>query len=74
MIALKKSHQNLSDYNQFLFQKRFEVNKKHIFNSEKMRNLGNCIYDYAHSFFGKDFQPNTLHWYLGFKSFNNGVL
>ena len=55
MIASEKSHQNLSDYNQFLFKKRFEVNKKQIFSSEKMRNSGNCIYDYAHSFFGEDF-------------------
>ena len=31
MIALEKSHQNLSDYNQFLFKNRFEVNKKSIF-------------------------------------------
>ena len=29
MIVLKKSHQNLSDYMQFLFKKRrFELNKK----------------------------------------------
>ena len=31
---------------------RFEVNEKSI---EKIRNLGNYIYDYAHSFFGEDF-------------------
>ena len=31
---------------------------------EKMRNLGNCIYDYAHSFFGEDFQSNALYWYI----------
>ena len=53
MIALENSHQNLSDYNQFLLEKkRFEVNIKQIFSSEKMRNSGNCIYDYSHSFFG----------------------
>ena len=57
MIPLEKSHQNLSDYNQFLFKKRFEVNEKQIFSSEEMRNSGNCIYDYAHSFFGEDFNP-----------------
>ena len=26
-----------------------------IISSEIMRNSGNCIYDYTHSFFGKDF-------------------
>ena len=31
MIASEKSHQNLSDYNQFLLIKTFEVNKKQIF-------------------------------------------
>ena len=29
--------------------------KKQIFSIEKMRNSGNCVYDYAHSFFGDDF-------------------
>ena len=38
-----------------LLKKRFEVNKKQIVSSEKMRNSGNCIYDYAHSFYGMDF-------------------
>ena len=28
---------------------------KGIISSEKMRNSGNYIYDYAHPFFGKDF-------------------
>ena len=55
MIVQEKLQQNLSDYNQFLFKKIFEVNKKQIFSSEKMRNSGNCIYDYGHSFFGEDF-------------------
>ena len=55
MISSEKSHTNLSDYNQFLFKKRFEVNKKQIFSSEKMGNSGNCINAYAHSFFGGDF-------------------
>ena len=54
-IAWEKTDRNLSDYNQFLFKKRFEVNKKQIFFSEKMRNSDNCVYDYAHSFFGDDF-------------------
>ena len=54
MIASEKSHQNLSDYNQFLFKKIFEVHKKKN-SGEKMRNVGNCIYNYAQSFFRKDF-------------------
>ena len=62
MIASEKSHQNLSDYNQFLFLKRFEVHEKLIFFSEKMRNLGNCIYVYDHSFFGEDFESTPLYW------------
>ena len=41
--------------NQFIFKNGFEVNEKQIFSSEKMRNSDNCIYDYAHSFFGEDF-------------------
>ena len=46
---------NLSDYNQILLKRRIEVIEKQIFSSEKMRSLSNCIYDYAHSFFGEDF-------------------
>ena len=53
MHESEKSHQYLSEYNQFLL-KKIEVNKKQIFSREKMRSLGNCMYDYAHSFFGKD--------------------
>ena len=50
MIASEKSHQKLSDDNQFLSKiMRFEVNETHIFSSEKMRNSGDCIYDSAHS-------------------------
>ena len=52
MIVLEKSHQNLSDYIQFLFNKRFELKKKGLFLEKKMRNSGKYIYDYAHSFFG----------------------
>ena len=58
MIASEKLYQNLSDYNQFLFKKRLKLNEKQIFPSGKMRNSGNCIYDYAQkrqSFFGVDF-------------------
>ena len=58
MIASEKPHQYRSDYKQFLFKKKLEVNKKkHIFFSEQMRNSGICIYDYAYSFFGEDFYP-----------------
>ena len=38
-----------------IIEKNFEVDKKQIFSSEKIKNSGNCIYDYAHSFFGEDF-------------------
>ena len=55
MIAWEKSHQSLSDYNQFFLEKWFEVIEKYTFSSEKMRNSGNCIYDYVYSFFGEDF-------------------
>ena len=55
LIPNSKSHQNLSDYNQFLLKKIFEVNKKLVFSSDKIKNAGNCIYDYAHSFLGEDF-------------------
>ena len=51
----KKTHQNLSDYIQFLLRKKIEFSKKGIISSEQIRNSGNYIYDYAHSFFGKDF-------------------
>ena len=63
MIALEKKQQHFLDCNQILFKKRFEVNKKHIFSSEKIRNSGNCIYDYAHSFIGDDFESNALYWF-----------
>ena len=28
-----------------------------------MRNSGNYIYSYAHSFFGEDFKFDMLNWY-----------
>ena len=37
--------------------------KKKIISSEKMKNSGNYINDYAHSFFGKDFQSKPLYSY-----------
>ena len=43
MIASEKSYQNLSDYNEFLFTKRFEVNKKQFFCSEKMKKIAFMI-------------------------------
>ena len=47
----KKSHQNLSNHIQFLFNKRFELNKKKgLFLVKKTKNSGNHIQDYAHSF------------------------
>ena len=39
----------------FLSKKRFEFDKNGIISGEKMRYSGNYNYDYAHSFFGKDF-------------------
>ena len=65
MIASeKKTHYGLSDYKQFIFKKRFKVNKKLIFSSKKLRNSGNCIYDYVHSFFGEDFKSKALYWFI----------
>ena len=53
MIISGKLHENLSDYYQFLLNEDFKLIKKNY--SEKMRNSGNCIYDYAHWFFREDF-------------------
>ena len=39
----------------FIKKKMFEVDKKQTFSSEKMRNSGNCIYDYVRSFFRENF-------------------
>ena len=55
MILSDITHRNLSDYIQYLFKKRFEVDKKLFIAIAKMRNSGNYIYDFAHPFFGKDF-------------------
>ena len=43
MISSKKTNQNLSDYNHFLFIKRLEVNNNQIFSSEKLRNSDNWV-------------------------------
>ena len=55
MIVSEKSHQNLSMYVQFLLKENLMLIKIDMFSGGKMRNSGNCIYDYAHSFFGEDF-------------------
>ena len=55
MIVSEKLHQNLSDYIQFLSLQKFEINKKGITSSDKMRNSGNYIYDCVHSFIIEDF-------------------
>ena len=51
----EKSHQNPSDYIHFYSKYYLNLIKKWIVSSEKMRNSGNYNYDYAHSFFGKNF-------------------
>ena len=75
MIASKKSLHNLSDYIQFSL-KNIQVNKKQIMltrSSERifhpMRYTG-YIYDYAHSFFGDDFNPmRYTYWYVKTSSY-----
>ena len=42
-------------YPVFIKKKGSNLIKKGIISSEKMRKSGNFIYDYAHSFLGKDF-------------------
>ena len=61
MIAIFYTHQNPSDFFEFLFKKRVEVNNKQIFSSEKTKNSVKFIYDYAHSFFEENFYCNTLY-------------
>ena len=55
MIASEKPQQYPSDYNQFLFIKDLKQIRNGFFSTAKMRDSGNYIYDYAHSFFEKDF-------------------
>ena len=55
MIVSEKSHQKQSVCIKFLIKKYKNLIKKGIIPSEKMRNSGNCAYDYAHSFFGEKF-------------------
>ena len=64
MICMGKLVSKAIRLHQFLLiKKKNEVNKKIKNSIEQIINSGNCIYDYAHSFFGKDFQSNALHWY-----------
>ena len=60
--CIGKFTSNLSGYIQFLFKKIFEFNKKMNISCENMRNSDN--YDYAYSFFAKDFWPRPLYWYI----------
>ena len=55
MIVSEKSHKNISDYIKYSFIKKLNLIKNGIISGEKIRNSGKYIYDYAHSFFGKDF-------------------
>ena len=48
----------------FYSKKYFKLIRNRCF-SEKQRNSDDCNYDYAYSFFGKDFKFNTLYWFNG---------
>ena len=48
-------------YNQFLFKFFFNLIKKRIISSEKMRNSGYYNYNYAHSFFEQNFLFKPLY-------------
>ena len=54
MFVSEKSHQNLFEHIQFLYQKKFSKNKRKIISSETMKHSGNCNHNFAHSLFGKD--------------------
>ena len=48
MITSEKSHQFLSEYIQFFFLSKTDLKlMKHTFSSEKIRNSGNHMHDYA---------------------------
>ena len=47
----------------FYSKKDLNLIKKRIISSEKMGNSDDYIYDYAHSFFGKDFSSKLLNWF-----------
>ena len=57
MILLEKSHQNLSDRIQLAFNEIIEFNKKQGLFLVKILEIQviKYIFDYAHSFFRKDF-------------------
>ena len=54
IVSEKITSKFIELYSVFIKKKRFEVNKKWIFFSEKMRKTGNYIYDYAHWIFEED--------------------
>ena len=74
--CIGKVTSNLTDYNQFSFKKRFEVNKEHIFCSEKMKNSCNCIYNYVHSLL--NYRNLTREFYYFHRNYygsiGNGIL
>ena len=83
MIVSAKTHQNLSDYIQFLIEIGLNFIKKVIISSENMRNSGNYIYNYGYSFFGEDFliqyailllNINTVHYTIYTKKRKKGNL
>ena len=62
MIASEKSRQNLTEYIHFLLKKDFNSIEERFFSSEKIRNSGNYVYNYA-SFFGEVLQSYALCWF-----------
>ena len=54
MIASEKLHQKFQTITSFYLKNDLKL-QKHICFSEKMRNSGNFIHDYARPFFGEDF-------------------
>ena len=51
MIASEKSHKNPSTKTSFYSKKDLRLIEISFFSSEKIRNSGNCIYDYAQFLF-----------------------
>ena len=71
IIASEKLYQIYWTLISFYSKKDFKLIKDKKNSSEEMRNSGNCIYDYAHSFIGEDFESNALYWlYLWPFNFN----
>ena len=63
MIASKKITSNSIRLFPVFIRKKIWSWWRHIFSCDKMRNSGNCIYNYAQSFFGENFQSNALYWF-----------